>query len=138
MMRHVFVDTDVIIDFLGNRKPFSKYAVQLFAKAERGEYKLYTSGNSVTTAYYILCKSIPEKAVRELLPSLLNFVEAIPVTSKIILQSVWSDIKDFEDAVQHSCALMESKISCIVTRNLRDFKKSQLEVYSPEQLIEIN
>lgn len=130
-MEHYFVDTDVIIDFLGNRKPFSKNASSLFLKAQNKEVKLYTSSNSITTAYYILCKSLEEAKVRSLIPLFLKYIQVIPVSEKNLVDaSNNSDIKDFEDAVQHSCALNESKISCIITRNLKDYKKSKLKVRS--------
>lgn len=129
-MQHYFLDTDIIIDFLGDRKPFANNAVNLFLKAQNKEAKLYTSSNSITTAYYILCKSLPEPKVRGLIPVLIKYLHVIPVTDKNLIDAAHSDIKDFEDAVQHSCALNEDKVSCIITRNLKDYKKSKIEVKS--------
>ncbi len=129
-MQHYFIDTDVIIDFLGNRKPFATNAANLFLKAQNKEIRLYTSSNSITTAYYILCKSLEEKKVRSLVPILLKYLYVIPVTDKNLVDAANSEIKDFEDAVQHSCALNESKITCIITRNLKDYKKSKIQVRS--------
>lgn len=129
-MEHYFVDTDVIIDFLGNRKPFSNNAASLFIQAQDKKIKLYTSSNSITTAYYILCKSMEEKKARGLIPLLLKYISVVPVSEKHLIDAAFSDIRDFEDAVQHSCALSENKISCIITRNLKDYKKSKLLVKS--------
>lgn len=129
-MEHYFVDTDVIIDFLGQRKPFSNNAANLFLKAQNKEIKLYTSSNSITTSYYILCKTLKEKEVREIIPLLLKYLQVVPVTEKNIIDAAQSQIKDFEDAVQQSCALNESKISCIITRNLKDYTKSKISVRS--------
>lgn len=129
-MEHYFVDTDVIIDFLGQRKPFSNNAANLFLKAQNKEIKLYTSSNSITTSYYILCKTLKEKEVREIIPLLLKYLQVVPITEKNIIDAAQSQIKDFEDAVQHSCALNESKISCIITRNLKDYTKSKISVRS--------
>lgn len=129
-MEHYFVDTDVIIDFLGNRKPFSANASSLFLKAQNKEVKLYTSSNSITTAYYILCKSLEEAKVRALIPLFLKYIQVIPVSERNLVDASNSEIKDFEDAVQHSCALNETKVSCIITRNLKDYKKSKLKVRS--------
>lgn len=137
-MEHLFLDTDILIDFLGDRKPFSKFSAQLFIKGQKKKYKLYTSGNSITTAYYILCKSLSERTVRELIPTLLKHVELIPINEKVLLEAVQSDFKDFEDAVQHASALTENRIKCIVTRNLRDYKKSKLTVLSPEEMLKIS
>jgi predicted nucleic acid-binding protein len=133
-MTYLFIDTDIILDFLGNRKPFARYAAQLFLDAHKGNFKLFTSGNSVTTAYYILCKSVSDKEARTLITELLDYLHVIPVTDKILRQALTSDFNDFEDAVQQYSALTVNKIKNIITRNLRDYRKSQIKAIGPEQL----
>ena len=133
-MKHLFLDTDIILDFLGKRKPFAKWSAQIFLEAHNGQFKLYTSGNSVTIAYYILCKNEGDKKSRGLISDLLDYMSVIPVTEKILKIALHSDFQDFEDAVQHYCALTIDKITNIITRNKRDFKKSQVKVLSPEEL----
>lgn len=133
-MKAIFLDTDIILDFLGNRKPFSKAAAEIFIRAHQGEFKLYTSSNSITTAYYILCKSVDNKLARSLITDLLDYVNVIPVTEKILKLALNSEFADFEDSVQHQSALTISKMTCIVTRNLKDYKKSQIKAISADQL----
>ncbi len=133
-MIHLFIDTDIILDFLGDRKPFSKFASQIFLEAHNGNFKIYTSSNSITTAYYMLGKTTTDKRARELIVDLLEFLTVIPITEKILNAALKSDFKDFEDAVQHYSALTNDKIKVIITRNLKDYKKSQLQVLSSEQL----
>ena len=41
------------------------------------------------------------------------------------LQSGW---RDFEDAVQNYAAMGDPMVSAIITRNIKDFKNSELEV----------
>lgn len=36
-MKNVFVDTNILIDLLADRLPFSKFAIQLFDQAEKKE-----------------------------------------------------------------------------------------------------
>jgi predicted nucleic acid-binding protein len=42
--------------------------------------------------------------------------------------------KDFEDAVQHACAIA-SGLDAIVTRNLRDYKDATLPTFSPPDFL---
>ncbi len=133
-MHHIFIDTDIILDFLGDRKPFAKFAVEIFIKADKKEIILYTSNNSITTSYYLLCKLTDEKKARSLLFGIMEYINIIPVTDKILKLAIKSDFKDFEDAVQHYCALTIDNIEFIITRNLNDYKKSQIPVIGPEQL----
>lgn len=66
-MKNIFLDTDILIDFLGDRKPFSRFALAIFLNAYHKKIRVYTSGNSITTAYYILGKQTTEKHAVSLL-----------------------------------------------------------------------
>jgi len=43
-----------------------------------------------------------------------------------------SDFKDFEGALQYYSAMDNDNIDIIVTRNIKDYKHSELAVMSPE------
>ncbi len=47
-----------------------------------------------------------------------------------------SEFKDFEDALQNFSAIINGKISSIVTRNVKDYKKSEIGVLTPESFIQ--
>jgi hypothetical protein len=47
-----------------------------------------------------------------------------------------SDITDFEDALQHYSAL-RNQCSCIITRNIKDYKKSVITIYSPLEFVSL-
>ena len=55
-MKKIFVDTNIIVDLIAERKPFSKYAIEIFSKAEEKKIKLFTSSHSITTIHYLLKK----------------------------------------------------------------------------------
>ena len=59
-MKKVFVDTNILIDLLGDRKPFSKYAIEIFDKAERRKVELFVSSHSFATTHYLLKKYMME------------------------------------------------------------------------------
>lgn len=133
-MTDLFLDTDVILDFLGDRRPFSRFAARIFKDAHAGKFQLFTSANSINTAYYILCKSVEDKKSRLLISELLEFIKVIPVTDRILNHALKSHFTDFEDAVQHESAISVHSIKFIVTRNLRDYKKGRIKAIGPEQL----
>jgi predicted nucleic acid-binding protein len=57
------------------------------------------------------------------------------VANRTVLEGAFdTSFKDFEDAVSHEAA-RQAGIECIVTRNIRDFKTSQIPVYSPSDLL---
>jgi predicted nucleic acid-binding protein len=131
-MKRYFVDTNILVDFIGDRKPFSKFALRLFLKAEIGEVQLYTSSHSIATTYYLIKKYVDEKKIREVLMNLLDYVEIIPIDKGIIKKGLLSKSKDFEDALQIHCAYTIENMDGIVTRNPKDFKDSNLPVFSPD------
>jgi predicted nucleic acid-binding protein len=134
-VKEIFLDTDIILDFLGDRKPFSKFALQLFIKAHHKKLRLYGSGNSITTAYYILGKLTTEKQARELVVELMNHITIIPVSDHILYSAFNSNFSDVEDAVQFFCAATVKNMQCIVTRNIRDYKKSTIPILSSEEFL---
>lgn len=134
-MKNIFLDTDILIDFLGDRKPFSRFALTIFLNAHHKKIKVHASANSITTAYYILGKHTTEKHARELVLGLINQVTIIPVTEDILANAFSSNFADVEDAVQFFSALTVSGMFCIVTRNIKDFKKSTIPVFSSEELL---
>ncbi len=78
-MKKIFLDTNILIDLLADRKPFSKYALAVFKKAEEKQLRLYTSSHSIATTYYFLSKHHEDKALRILIQNLISRIHVIPV-----------------------------------------------------------
>ena len=53
----------------------------------------------------------------------------------VIEKALNSGFKDFEDALQGYSAVNSGNIDLILTRNLKDYKKSELGVFTPETYI---
>lgn len=134
-MKHVFLDTNVVIDFLADRRPFSVDAAQLFDLAIEGKIRVYISAVSYNNIYYILRRSLTSNATIKLLDELASMSEIADVTNDIIRNSLKIDFKDYEDAIQYYCALNIPEIELIVTRNTKDFKKSTIAVLTPAEAI---
>ena|SRR6218665_1122366 len=133
-MTRVFVDTNVLIDLIADRKPFSKFAIALFNKAGDKKIRLFTSSHSITTTHYLLKKYIGEKELRNILYDLLEFVTVVAIDEDVIRKSLRSRHKDFEDAIQITCAGSIEKLDCIVTRNIKDLRDCELPVLTPDEL----
>jgi predicted nucleic acid-binding protein len=57
-MKNIFLDTNIVIDFLADRKPFSPDAAKLFDFSVLGKAKIYISAVSYNNIYYILRQSL--------------------------------------------------------------------------------
>lgn len=135
-MSRVFLDTNILIDLLADRVPFSKFAIEIFDLAERKQLQLYTSSHSYATTHYLLKKYIAEKELRALLYALLDFVKLIPIDISIIKKSLLSNHRDLEDAIQIFAANSIAAMDFIITRNLKDFKDTGIPVLAPDEFIQ--
>jgi len=133
-MKKLFLDTNIIVDLIANRKPFSKYSIEIFKKAEEKKIKLFTSSHSIATTHYLLKKYLEEKILRDVLYNLLDYVTVIAVDTDVLKKGLRSKHKDFEDSIQILCASTIEKIDCIVTRNTKDFRDSEILVLTPDEL----
>lgn len=137
MESRVFLDTDVIIDFLIDRQPHSDTASRLFDLAEKKKVNLCTSSLCINNIHYIIRKFFSEKKSRSIIEELLVIIEIASVSKEEITKALKSNFKDFEDAIQHEVAIKDASVRAIITRNGKDFKRSRISVLSPEAFIRI-
>ncbi len=133
-MKRIFVDTNIIVDLIADRKPFSKYAIELFSKAEEGKVQLFASSHSIATTHYLLKKYVDENHLRAILNDLLDYLIIVPIDVNTLKRGFKSKHKDFEDALQIISATTVENIDCIVTRNIKDFRDSEILVLPPDEL----
>ncbi len=134
-MENVFIDTDVIVDFLTDRKPFSLESAKIFSLIDQKKIKGCVSSLSFSNLYYVLRKFGTHKKVISSLQDLSELVDILKVDSDIVKSALTSDFKDFEDSIQYFTAQEQKKVDCIITRNIKDYKDSSLPVMTPETFL---
>lgn len=134
-MKNIFIDTNVLIDFFADRKPFSIEAAKLFNYSFKKKIDIYISAVSYNNIYYILRQSYSHIETIKMLSELNEWTDIIDVSKDIIKKSLKSDFKDFEDAIQYNSAKSLNKIDFIVTRDTKDFKNSSLPILTPKEAI---
>lgn len=132
-MRILF-DTNVVLDVLLDREPFSSTSARLFSKVEAGEISGYVCATTITTIHYLARKVIGIDSAIEEIKKLMKLFEIAPVNRAVLASAVSSGFNDFEDAVINESAV-HKEVQGIVTRDLTGFKKSNIQVYSPEELL---
>ena len=131
----VFVDTNVLIDYVCQRGDFAESANRLMVLGYVGKVHLQTLALSYVTAMFVACK-YKYGNVDEALLFVSNFVEVLDLQGKVVVDMLSSGWKDYEDATQNQSAI-NAGADCIVTRNKKDFKSSTLPIYTVKELIEI-
>lgn len=135
-MKHLLVDTNIVLDLLAKREEFFKEAQILFSLADKKQVKLYISSLTFANTYYILSQHYKIKEARSVLRKFKVLVTVLPMDDKIIDLSLESDFKDFEDAIQYYTAV-ENNLNMIITRNLRDFKSATIPVLTAKSFLEL-
>ena len=132
-MNRIFVDTNIVIDLLAKRQEYEATA-EMFSLGDKGDLTIIVSSLSFSHLQYILRKILKDKT----LPALRDLELIVTIASvdeKVIKLALNDDdFKDFEDAIQYYSAI-ESESDIIITRNLKDFKKSRIPVMTSSQFI---
>jgi predicted nucleic acid-binding protein len=130
-MTEIFIDTDVIIDFLIDRKPHSREAAIIFTLIEQKKLRGYVSSLTFSNLYYVLRKVESHSRVISKLDSISKILTILKVDQQIIKDSIASGFSDFEDSIQYNCALDFKKIDVLITRNTKDYKNSEIPIMTP-------
>ena len=130
-MNSVLIDIDVILDVRTKREPFFAPAANLWAEVENRNIRAHLASHTITTLFYLMKRAKGKRLAKAAIRDLMEVFEIAPVDKKTLLLALESEFTDFEDAVQFAAA---KKINAdfIITRNIRDFKKSDIPVTSPD------
>lgn len=125
-MEHCFLDTNILLDLLvKERSQAYPETLVLFEKAQKRELKLSCSSLSLVNVHYVLKKELKEDQIRSILVRIQQLTSVAALNESTLELALASSIKDFEDAIQNASAL-QSSADLILTRNLKDFRKSEL------------
>jgi predicted nucleic acid-binding protein len=133
-MNRIFLDTNVILDLLGERVPFFDSIAKVATLADQKKLIIIVSPLSFTTIDYVLNKYESSEAVLNKLRKFKIICEVCEVNEETIDKALNSNFKDFEDAVQYFTAL-QSNCSIIITRNGKDFKNSTIPIMTAEEYL---
>jgi predicted nucleic acid-binding protein len=129
------IDSDVLIDFLSEREPFTKNAKEIVKKAEEKTINAFLAVHSITNIYYILRKQYSASERKQGLLDLCRTIPVVEIGHESIINALTNNkFKDFEDCLQAECA---GKVNAdyIVTRNIEDYAHSKIPAILPENLL---
>ena len=131
----IFLDTNILIDFVCKRQPFYNDAKRIFALGHIGQIVILLSSLSIVNSMYI-GKKYELTVVRQRIKSILPFVSVLDLPSDVVIMALDSQWKDYEDYVQTQSAL-ESCADCIIKWNKIDFILSSIPVYTVEEFMSL-
>lgn len=133
-MRKVFLDTNVVIDFLGERKDFFSDAAQIICQADKGDIEIMCSSLTYSNTAYILHHVYTVDEIKNKLRLFSQLCEITTVDKDIIQKAIDSKYNDIEDALQYFSAT-KAGADVIVTRNVKDFVESNIPIMTPKEFL---
>lgn len=134
MKTKIFLDTNIMLDLLGERKPYYDAIARIATLADKGQLTIVASALSYATVSYFLTKYENSETAKSKLRKFKVISEICNLDKAIIEKSLNSDFEDFEDAIQYFSAA-KSNCKIILTRNPKDFKRSQIPIMSSEEFL---
>ena len=132
---HVFVDTNILLDYLLFRGDEAMAASYLVDSHLEGQIKIHVAAHSLTNAYFILRKEYSNAERNFIIRNLCGILEIQPISGKNMDKAISHKYcPDLEDALQIQCAV-ESGCYYLVTRDKELFKNCPVKTLLPHELI---
>jgi predicted nucleic acid-binding protein len=128
----VLIDTNVILDWLLDRKPWADAAQPLWDARDAGDVITYLPASVVTDIFYVIRRQANIPTAFAAIDRVFAAFGLFAVDGPLLQQARALPGSDFEDNVQIACAIT-AKLDLIVTRNPADFRFSPIPVIDPSQ-----
>lgn len=133
-MKKVLLDTNIILDIALKREPHFADSAALFKNLDGKNIHAFITATTITDIYYISKKAKDHSTAIRFISHLLEIVDVLGVNKETVLLSLQSDVADFEDAIQINAAELND-VKTIITRNVKDFSGSRLEIETPGEFL---
>jgi len=133
----VLVDVNIFMDVFQFRDGTKSSAEALSKIEEQDKRNNFVSALTIPILYYLLSQKIGDFNARQKIKELLNNYTIIELTDELIKKAIDEEkISDFEDCIQYLSA-KTTFCDAIITRNVKDFKKADINVYTPEDFLSV-
>ena len=131
---NVFLDTNVIIDFMGERKGFFASASTIFSLIEDRTIHASVSALTIINCAYILKKAFSQEVMLDKVDILCQLLDVMPINKSQLQNAISMKPRDYEDAVQYLSALPYHP-DVIITRDKKGFSDFNIPLMTPDEFI---
>ncbi len=134
-MKKVYLDCNVLLDWILNRKPFDVSAKLLIELIARQQIVGYVSPLTIANAHYFVRKKFGKEFALDFAKQCQVLFKFCDNSAFALNQAIDNYYKDFEDDI-HFYSAVHSGIDELVTRNPKDFPKlDNLSIVTPDELL---
>lgn len=125
--RKLFIDSDILLDMLMARQPFSDFTQILLEEARNRQLDINTSVLIFANMHYVISKKFNKDIARQQLKKLAGMIKILPLGPDDITGALNNEHADFEDTVQYYVA-QKHHCDLIISRNIKHYKKFDIPV----------
>lgn len=130
----LLIDANILLDVLQNRDKFVRASSMVWKLCETEQAKGYISALTFANLVYIMRKEMDAQKIEEVLHMLSLIFEFAELNDSDLFRAAALQWSDFEDAVQ-SVTAERIHADYIITRNVRDFSRSRVVAFTPDELL---
>ena len=130
----LLIDANILLDVLQNRENFVRASSMVWKLCETEQAKGYISALTIANLVYIMRKEMDAQRIEEVLHMLSLIFEFAELNDSDLFRAAALQWPDFEDAVQ-SVTAERIHADYIITRNVRDFSRSKVIAFTPDELL---
>ena len=131
----ILVDTNILLDYLLDRKPFLDDAKRIIALCKMKKVRGCIAAHSVVNIFYITRGGYSVAQRKEILYGLCKNLTVIGINSAKIFAALEDEsFNDVEDYLQMACA-KEYPADYIITRDRKDFAASPIPALEPQAFL---
>lgn len=133
-MKKIFLDTNIILDVMAQRKPFNTSANAVMKLGIKGGISLCATPLTFANCAYILKSTYKHTDPVSVVKAYKQYIIALTMNDEQCQRALSSDAPDLEDNLQYEAALA-ANVDCIITRNKKHFKQSTITLFTAEEFI---
>lgn len=135
-MKKVFLDTNIILDVMTQRKPFNVPANTIMKMGIEGKILLCATPLTFANCTYILRSSYKLANSINIIKAYKQYIYALTMDDEQCCNALNSDMPGFEDMLQYQAAIA-AECDYIITRNEKHFPQEGITVVSSEHFLSI-
>ncbi|MCL1797879.1 MAG: PIN domain-containing protein [Eggerthellaceae bacterium] len=130
----LLLDTNVLVDYFGRRKPYLQDWLTLLVIQDFGDIELWVSAKSFTDVFCLLQKEVGGNRLQQMFLESFQFLRVCSIGAVDFEEATKAAWDDFEDCL---VAVAAKKVGAdfIITRDLVGFSKASVPALSGQQFI---
>lgn len=132
-MKRIFLDTNVIVDFILERDG-AEDAADILQLGEDGKIELVVSFLTMANTAYIARKGHTQEQLYSIMSDLSAMLKTLPMDEFQLQKALKWPATDFEDMLQYQCA-KANFCDMIITRNCKHFAFAELPILTPSDYL---